>query len=103
MVETKEKDVMRKKKLTRKRDKGEELLATEQKKLRKEDKLLKSSKSASHANGDQLEHMRETRSEKHHYSREKSTDDRFSFDRESGRHEHDRSDKHSRRTGDKRR
>ncbi|KAI5733201.1 hypothetical protein M8J76_008867 [Diaphorina citri] len=64
----------------------------------------KSSKSSSHAtNGDQMEHMRETRSEKHHYAREKSNDDRFSFERESGRHEHERSEKHSRRTGDKRR
>ncbi|KAI5703305.1 hypothetical protein M8J75_010219 [Diaphorina citri] len=63
-----------------------------------------SSKSSSHAtNGDQMEHMRETRSEKHHYAREKSNDDRFSFERESGRHEHERSEKHSRRTGDKRR
>uniref|UniRef100_A0A8D8ZLW5 THO complex subunit 2 n=1 Tax=Cacopsylla melanoneura TaxID=428564 RepID=A0A8D8ZLW5_9HEMI len=105
-AESKDKEGMRKKKLTRKRDRLDEaaLIVTEQKK-RKEDKLSKSSKSSSHANGDQIEHLRESRMEKHHYSREKSTDDRFSYERETVRHEHERSEKHSRRTGggDKRR
>lgn len=106
VMDSKEKEASaRKKKLTRKRDRsGEVSVMIELKKRKNEDKLSKGSKSSSHAtNGDQMEHMRETRSEKHHYAREKSNDDRFSFERESGRHEHERSEKHSRRTGDKRR